>query len=132
MNRKERRQWEKVYRHNGYTDEQAKARAKAFSLELEKKRLHEADIVRINVMRIASAFASHKVSEKFRQFAMDNANKEFTVEYDPHHLIDPCEVCLKEDPSDPKWLFWEGYLEVVKRIKEDEEEEGHADDDQPA
>lgn len=51
--------------------------------------------------------------ENYTRWVRDNVNKIFTVEYDAKHKVNPTQVCLKEDKTDPKWLFWEGDLIVI-------------------
>ena len=43
-----------------------------------------------------------------------NKDTVFTVEYDEKYKNKPSLVCLKEDTTDPKWLFWVGDLIEVK------------------
>lgn len=47
----------------------------------------------------------------YKQFCEQNAERVFTVEY--VEGMNPSVVCLAEDESTPKWLFWTGSLKAV-------------------
>lgn len=71
--------------------------------------------VKLNVEAITNSKIFHEYREEFKQFIIDNRNKTFTIEYDkvqkqPHNLF----VCLKEDPTPLKWLFYVGDLIPIK------------------
>lgn len=76
--------------------------------------LAEGDKVRLKYDYITSREGYATKSEKYKQFIEDNKDKIFTVEYDANHLDNPIIVALKEDDSEPKWLFWEEFLERVE------------------
>ena len=52
--------------------------------------------------------------DTIEDFVEENKGKELTVEYDERFKDRPLIVCLKEDPSEVKWLFSVLDLEVVK------------------
>ena len=54
------------------------------------------------------------LSQRYKDFVEENKGKELTVEYDERFKDRPLIVCLKEDPSEVKWLFSVLDLEVVK------------------
>ena len=71
--------------------------------------------VKLNIERITKNKDFVNYREEFKQFVVDNRNKIFTVEYDeiqeqPRNLF----VCLKEDPTPLKWLFYVGDLIPIK------------------
>ena len=51
------------------------------------------------------------VSPQFKQWLDENSDKTFTVTYETASTNKHF-VCLKEDKTEPKWLFWEGNLIV--------------------
>ncbi len=51
--------------------------------------------------------------QKYHEFIELNKDRIFSVEYDPKFQDNPTLVCLKEDETDPKWLFWIGDLIVI-------------------
>lgn len=51
--------------------------------------------------------------EKYHNFVETNKDKIFTVEYDEKYKNKPNLVCLKEDETVPKWLWFIGDLEVI-------------------
>ena len=53
--------------------------------------------------------------QQYHDFIDTNGNEVFTVEYDKNKKDSSTLVCLKEDTTDPKWLFWVGDLEVVEK-----------------
>lgn len=66
--------------------------------------LVDGDKVRLNTDRImANNF--EKKSSRYKQFVQDNSSKVFTVEYDRDLMEDVPLYCLKEDPSEIKWLW---------------------------
>lgn len=53
------------------------------------------------------------LNEKYREWVEANKNKVFTCEKDPTLPNDSKRVVLKEDESNPKWLFHVTDLELV-------------------
>ena len=51
-----------------------------------------------------------KLTDEYRAFVEANEDTIFTVEYDKFRQNPSTLVCLKEDPTPLKWLFWTGYL----------------------
>ena len=49
------------------------------------------------------------VSPQFQQWLDENSDRTFTVTYETASTNKHF-VCLKEDKTEPKWLFWEGSL----------------------
>jgi hypothetical protein len=70
--------------------------------------------VKLNVKQITSHPDWERLQDSYKQFVQDNADAEFTVEYDERHKDNPVLVCLKEDTTPAKWLWWVGDLEVTK------------------
>lgn len=70
--------------------------------------------VRLRYDRIHGSKMWNDLSQRYKDFIEENKGKEFTVEYDERFKDRPLVVCLKEDPSETKWLFNVLDLEVVK------------------
>lgn len=70
--------------------------------------------VRLRYDRIHGSEMWNDLSQRYKDFVEENKGKEFTVEYDERFKDRPLVVCLKEDPSETKWLFNVLDLEVVK------------------
>jgi hypothetical protein len=51
-----------------------------------------------------------KLTDDYRTFVEANEDTIFTVEYDKFRENPSTLVCLKEDPTPVKWLFWTGHL----------------------
>lgn len=69
------------------------------------------DKVMLNIDAITAAKGYDKKLPAYRAFCESNTGRVFTVEY-----VDgmrPSVVCLAEDESNPKWLFWAGDLKAV-------------------
>lgn len=70
--------------------------------------------VRLRYDRIHGSVKWNDLSQRYKDFVEENKGKELTVEYDERFKDRPLIVCLKEDPSEIKWLFSVLDLEVVK------------------
>ena len=76
--------------------------------------MREGTKVRLNYEKIIGDTDYPRKVERYKQFVESNRGAVFTVEYDPRHTNRPSLVCLAEDPSEVKWLWFTGDLEVVK------------------
>ena len=56
----------------------------------------------------------NRLDERYRAFVEDNIDTVFTVEYDEQYQREPLWVCLKEDTTPIKWLFYIGDLKVIR------------------
>lgn len=71
----------------------------------------EGQKVKLDIKQIKSHPDYSIKTEKYRNWIEKNQDKIFTVEYDKDKSINPkYQVCLKEDVTKPKWLFWTGEL----------------------
>ena len=75
--------------------------------------------VKIDVEKLQKEKTYNKRNVKWREFIENNKDTVFTVEYDENKKDNPKMVCLKEDTSPVKWLFFVGDLIVLKEVKED-------------
>ena len=116
MNRKEKRNMEKKFRHNGATPEQAKDHV----MTMEKiheiirsgsgtpshpKTIEEGAAVRMDLEKIMKRKNYEKMSVPYKEFVTQNADTVFTAHVEDNNLISFVE--------EPKWLFWSGDLEVI-------------------
>jgi ribosomal protein L2 len=69
--------------------------------------------VRINTDRIFKQKDFARLQPSYRKIVQESRDKVYTVEYDPERRDRPSLVCLKEDPSEIKWLWHVSDLEVV-------------------
>ena len=89
-------------------------RLNAFSdLPKYKECLLEGDFVKLNTKKIKSHPDYAKMRPVYKEFIESNDGVVFTVEYDKNKQDKPNLVCLKEDMSDPKFLFWDGDLLIL-------------------
>lgn len=112
MNREEKRKLRKAAQEKGISKEVVESFI-SMGTPLYPKKLQEGDQVKLNLKRIKSGRDYNRMQPKYRKFVDDNKDVIFTVEFDPAYGDNPCVVCLKEDPSEIKWAWWEGDLEVV-------------------
>ena len=66
--------------------------------------------VLLNIERIQKHPDYEVYAERYKEFLSNNVNTVFTVEYNNNDEINPLWVCLKEDTTIPKWLFYVGDL----------------------
>ena len=69
------------------------------------------DKVKLNIEVITGDQEYGRKLPAYKAFCERNANRVFTIEY--VEGMHPSVVCLAEDESDPKWLFWVGDLKAV-------------------
>ena len=114
MNREQRRTYEKKLRAKGVSKSDAE-NIVALKQKLDSvEPLPEGQRVRLNIKSIMEHPDYERLTDRYKQFVQDNKDNVFTVEYDPQHLKNPTLVCLKEDPTPVKWIWWVGDLEIVK------------------
>lgn len=94
---------------------------------IKEQLLNEGDKVKIDIEKIKSEDWDKK-SKKYKDFIESCSQKIFTVEFDrfrkENNLKDKqIMVCLKEDKTNPKWLFYSGDLILIKRNNIDIEKE---------
>lgn len=80
--------------------------------------LTEGDKVRLRTKQIIERKDWMKKNPKYKAFITNNHDTVFTVQFDAKFAKAHTLACLKEDTSDPKWLFWVGDLERVEHEKE--------------
>jgi hypothetical protein len=114
MNREQRRTYAKKLRSNGISNETVSNIARLKRKLDSVPWMAEGEKVRLNMKSILADKDYEKKQDKWKQFVQDNKDTIFTVEWDAKHRDNPVLVCLKEDPSPVKWLWWVGDLEVVK------------------
>lgn len=114
MNREQRRKLIKEFEKTGLTNAQAKRLLEIHEAPDLKGSFKEGDRVRLNVKSIQEHPDYPNMNPMYKQWVGNNKDKEFTVEYDEKQDDNPTLVCLKEDTTDPKWLWWVGNLEKVR------------------
>lgn len=114
MNREQKRAYAKRLKSNGLNDRQIDFAIKTKEMEENAVILPEGTKVKLNLKNMQSHPDYSRLTEKYRNWVESNADKIFSVKYDPKHLKNPSLVSLEEDATDPKWLFWTGDLIEVK------------------
>lgn len=73
----------------------------------------EGDKVRLNLDAIKSHPDYEQRLPEYRKFCEENVGKVFTAMFD--EKLRKSVVCLAEDTTNPKWLFWIGDLEKISK-----------------
>lgn len=125
MNREQKRKAIKSLTAKGYTAEQAEGLLIIKAAAESKKFLKEGDIVKLNVPQMMSRpewkTDVDQNKARFQAWVLAHRDEVLTVEYDKNHTKDPAIVCVREDETNPKWMFWEGDLDVVERAAAEKE-----------
>lgn len=120
MNREQKRKAIKSLTAKGYTTKQAEAMLIMKAVAESKKFLKEGDKVKLNVPQMMSRpewkTDVDQNKARFQAWVLAHRDEVLTVEYDKNHTKDPAIVCVREDETNPKWMFWEGDLDVVERV----------------
>lgn len=114
MNREQKCKQTQKLKAEGFSMNQINAFFRYKQMEESNETIPEGTKVKLDLDRIKSHLGYKGLTEKYRNWVETNVDKVFTVEYDKGKKVNPVTVCLKEDESQPKWLFWVGDLEVVK------------------
>ena len=117
LNREQRRKLIKKFEKSGLSNAQVKRLLEINEAPDLRGSLKEGDKVRLNVKSIQEHPDYQKMNPKYKQWIDSNKDKEFTVKYDPKYIDNPTLVCLEEDDTDPKWLFYVGDLEKVEEVE---------------
>ena len=122
MNREQRRLYKKQLKAKGYTEKKIEV-----MLAMQDQNgfdvLKEGQRVKLDIEKIKSHPDYDKNIDSNKQHYHDfvdaNADKVFTVGYDSKYTKSPTIVCLNEDSTDPKWLWWAGDLIKVNDESDD-------------
>lgn len=123
VNRKQKRIAEKAFKSKGKSKEELNAMIDVINkmnmlkdvenLPKLKECLLEGDKIKLNVAKIKSHPSWEGYQKEYKDFVENSDDAIFTVEYDEKRKDKPNMVCLKEDTSRQKWLFWDGDLFVL-------------------
>lgn len=86
--------------------------------------LNEGEKVKLDYEKIVSDVNYKNKKDRYKQFIEDNKDRIFTVVYDEKFGRNPTKkapwlVCLQEDETNPKWLF---YTNNLVKCEKDEKE----------
>lgn len=82
-------------------------------IQKKPQTLPEGCKVKLDIEVLKGGIDYDRKTEKWKQWIADHQDDTFTVEYDPKFGEQPKVVTLKEDTSDPKWLWFIGDLDVL-------------------
>lgn len=115
MDREQKRKFKRKLKSKGLSDHQINLFILTKERELLSQTIPNGTKVKLRVDRIRSHPDYNKNidynKQRYHDFIDSYDGKIFTSELNPDKKD---LVCLKEDPTRPKWLFWTGDLEVVK------------------
>lgn len=108
MNRKQKRNFVKIAKSKGVDPQIAELYMRLKDKGVAFDDIGEGDRVKLNLKVIQSHPDYKRLSEKYKNFVVENADTVFTVRLDPRGGNLNNVVSLKEDPAG--WLFWTGDL----------------------
>ncbi len=114
MNREARRNAEKLLKSKGIDPKKLEYFLRTKEAERRTQDMPEGARVRLDIKNIQSHPDYPRLTERYREWVEGHGDDVFTVEYDPKYPVNPTLVCLKEDESPVKWLFWIGDLIKVE------------------
>ena len=111
MNRAERRAYAKRMKKMGANSSEL---IRLLDLQKTANLLKEGTKVKINYNKVTSDPDYKNKTQWFRDFVENNKDQIFTIEFDEKYkkVNSNILVTLKEDTSDPKWLWFVDDLEV--------------------
>ena len=112
MNREDKRDYTKRLKAKGYPKKEIDQFLMIKEMKDNKKHLQEGQKVKLNMDNITSHPDYPNLTAKYRNWVESHKDMLFTVEFDKAYKDNPTLLCLKEDDSEPQWLFWEGDLTV--------------------
>lgn len=107
MNREQKR---KLKKHLQNISKERKKKERPTFVDRTDLSLKEGTKVKLNYQRIISRSDYLMLREDYRNFIEENKDKIFTIEYDPKYQYEPLWVCLEEDKTPVKRLFYIGDL----------------------
>lgn len=121
MGRKERRELERKVKHLAKTKPwelqalvQEKYARKLIESRLNKETLAPGDKVMLDVAKITNDVDWPNFKPEYQQFVIDNADKVFTLKKEARQQGPFSFVSFEEDPTDPKWLWFTGFVKKVE------------------
>ena len=114
LNRTQRRELVKRLKSRGYNDEQILTFIKMREERELALSFKEGDKVMLDIDAIMNDVNYDRKRSVYKLWVAEHANDVFTIEYDHRHKDNPSLVCLAEDKTLPKWLFYVGDLKKIE------------------
>ena len=114
MNREGKRKLIKKLQSEGCSEAEILKLIEIQEIAASKKFLKEGDRVKLNINNIKSHVDYDKLTNEYKQWVNTHKADIFTVEYDKKFKENPSIICLKEDATEPKWLFHEKDLNRIE------------------
>ena len=126
MGRKERRELERKIKHLQKTRPwelqaliQEEYKRELIENRLNKEVLAPGDKVKLDWVKITNDPDWDNFKPEYQKFVTDNASKIFTLDKEAKVQGPYAFVSLCEDETDPKWLFYTGFVKKVKNEGDD-------------
>ncbi len=113
MNRQQRRDLASCLRKRGMSKEDIQTVIKLKEAQDSGQTLQPGDKVQLDIEKIKEHPGWQDRRPEYREFCESNNGRTFTVEHDETRKGNSGLVCLAEDQTVPKWLFWTGDLKKV-------------------
>ena len=113
MNREQRRELTKALFAKGLNQKEVDIFLAMRGFDAAKNKFNGGEKVVLNIEKIKSDVNWNDKTDVYKNFVKDNEEKHFTVELDQKYK-DGSLVCLLEDSSSPKWLWWCEDLKIVE------------------
>lgn len=113
MNRQQRRDLTARLRKKGLSNEDIQTVIKLKEAKDSGQTIQPGDKVQLNIEKIKEHPRWEDRRPEYKEFCESNVGRIFTVERDKSRGDNSGLVCLAEDQTVPKWLFWTGDLKKV-------------------
>lgn len=113
MNRKQKRNIQGALRKKGYSERQIASYLMLKEREEQAGKYAEGDKVQLDIQKLTGHPNWPRLRQEYREWVLAHTGQTFTVQYDPQQKERPSLVCLAEDETVPKWLFFVGDLKRI-------------------
>lgn len=113
MNREQKRKAQSALRKKGYSEKQIESYFIIKERKEQAGKYAEGDRVQLDIQKLISHPNWPRMRPEYREWVLAHKGQTLTVQYDPKRKDKPSLVCLEEDETIPKWLFFVGDLKAV-------------------
>lgn len=114
MNREQRRKYAKILKSKGYDAEKIKSIINLRENFNPPNDFPEGTKVMLDIDKIKKHRDYNRLTQKYKDWVNAHAKDIFTVKFDEITKKNPSLVCLEEDTTNPRWLFWTGDLKKIE------------------
>ncbi len=113
MNREQKRKIQSTLRKKGYSEKQIESYFMIKEHKEQAGKYAEGDRVQLDIQRLTAHPNWPRMRPEYREWVLAHEGQTFTVQYDPKRKDKPSLVCLAEDDTAPKWLFFVDDLKAI-------------------